>query len=231
MTSTSPSPAYNTFHQFMDLPQELRIKVYQFALTTKATLFLPLPNSDSFTFKNTALLSSSENVKKEALPVFYAVNHFHFDMIDWQTLLALDDCLIMMRHVSIEVSTLNPWITDGQLANPLNLFLHKFRQLHSFSLYIIGSFVLRGSLSPPLNSSADMLRNLGRSCKSISLILSLENENHLRGLRDAICPHDEWQQQIFNYWPHYLTGRGFGLSSRQIRVWSRTQPRCGFEDL
>ena len=79
MTSTSPSSGQTTFPRFLDLPLEVRLKVYEFTLAGTGILFpRDHAESDSIIFQGTALLHSSKKIKNEALPVFYGVNQFPF---------------------------------------------------------------------------------------------------------------------------------------------------------
>lgn len=219
----------------MDLPLEVRLKVYELALATTVTLFPRdyIRISEPIIIHGIALLLSSRNIKDEALPIFYAVNQFHSVMGENGPICTTNSSnhFDKMRYISISYES---YITPESLAKLLNKFLDEFPQLHSFSFYPDGT-----KPCPLLDSTTKAIRDLRERLKSIRVILFLEDEDededNLQDLLNVIRPHDEWRLQTCNHWPHFPTWRfdrfntpGVGV---QVRVGSTTQPVCGVEEL
>ena len=216
----------------MDLPKELRLKVYEFALATTATLLLPdnAYTSTPIIFQGIALLCSSWMIKEEALPVFYAVNKYYFHLDETGPICSTQasNHFAKMRYISISYKRL---MTPPGLAGLLNKVLDKFPQLHSFSFYMNGTWSC-----PPPDSTPKVIRDLRQRLQSMGAIFFVEdedgNDDNLQDLLDVIRPHDEWRQQICNHWPHCPTWKfdtpDVGVLSR---VWSTNRPGYGIEEL
>ena len=231
MTSISPSSAHTTFHKFMNLPLDLRLKAYEFGLTTTATLELPDDViSKPIIFQDIALLCSSRDIHNEALSVFYAVNQFHFELRgkEGKYSIGLSKHYAMMRHISIEVFL---FVFSRNLEDFAELLLtkilHNFRQLHSLCL-----FINETERYPSPDSTPEVMRDLRLRLKSISVILFVEIEeankdaDDLQELRGVIAPQDQWRQQVCNDWPHSptwtLNTPDVGLFG-YFRVWSTSR--------
>ena len=193
MASPSPSPAYNSFHRFMDLPLEVRLKVYEFALASPGSLFLPhdIGSSHPFIFQGIALLCSSRKIEEEALPVFNAANQFHFVMDENGPLCQADSShFAKMRYISVSYE--RP-ITPKQLPKFFNKVLDTFPRIHSFCFWI-------SETKPclPLDSTPAVVRHLRQRMQSISIIFLVEdktnNEDNVHYLLDVIRPHQECGQ-------------------------------------
>ena len=70
----------------MDLPAEIRDRIYQEALVQEPMLFLARVPSSTRRFKTAchqpALTKTSKTVREEALPVFYGMNTFYISTLD-----------------------------------------------------------------------------------------------------------------------------------------------------
>ena len=232
MASIFPPSARTNFHQFMDLPKELRLKVYEFALATTLTLFLPEERSNPIIFQGIGLLCSSSKIRNEALPVFYAVNQFRFHLDESGPICSThaSNHFAKMRYITISYEGS---ISSIELANILNNVLDMFPRLHSFSFY----FNLTYPRSP-LDSGPEAIRKLRQRLQKIRVILFVqdadEGENELQDYLDVIRPHEEWRQRICGDYPHSPTWR-FDTPDLgplgAFRVWSTNWPGCGVEEL
>ena len=215
----------------MDLPLEVRLEVYEFALASPVSLGLShdVGTSHPFIFQGIALFCFSRKINEEALPVFYAVNQFHFVMDENSPLCPADSShFAKIRYISVSYE--RP-ITPKQLPKFFNKVLDTFPRIHSFCFYISET-----KPCPPLESTLAVVRHLRQRMQSISIIFFVhdktESEDSVHYLLDVIRPHDEWRLQTCDHWPHFPTWRfdtpdGGGF----FRVWSIPQPRCGIKVL
>ena len=102
--------------RLLDLPLELQRIIFGYALFTKTTLRTPTEAKrygDVVIFSGTNILRVSSQIKEETLPIFYQVNHFHYEQLvegDQQghfvvvqnLPLVFHRSLHMMRHISID---------------------------------------------------------------------------------------------------------------------------------
>ena len=216
MALTKSPSAHTTFTLFNDLLPELRLKVYELALATPRALSIPaedcldwdgISEGGLSIFQGVALLRCSRKIYNEALPIFYAVNHFHFDLFaDWEgssRSIDLSNHIAMIRHIGVAALFPKFWL-DHLCASRLREFLHKFPQLHSFAFFSLRNYP-RPPL-PPLNEMAETLGELRQRCRSMTIIFDFHDEENLQRLRDVIAPHDEWQHQKDSYWHIYSIG-------------------------
>ena len=134
----------------MDLLPELRLKVYEFALATPEILsfkhedYLIRSGISAWSlsiFQGVALLRSSWKIYNEALPVFYAVNRFVFNLFAdgecSKRSTDLSNHIAMIRHIGVGAWFDEPWFSDDDCASRLNELLDMFPRLHSFYFFIL----------------------------------------------------------------------------------------------
>ena len=215
MALTKPSSTHTTFSLFNDLLPELRLKFHEFALDTPRALSIPdedclhwdgISDGGLSIFQGVAL-RCPQKIYNEALPIFHAVNHFHFDLFaDWEgssRSTDLSNHFAMIRHISVAALFPKFWL-DHLCASRLNEYLHRFPQLHSFAF-----FFLRNYPRPPLTSlheKAEILGDLRQRVRSMTIIFDFHDEDNLQRLQDVIAPHDKWQHQKDSYWHFYSIG-------------------------
>ena len=126
---SSTSPPF----RLLDLPLELQCIIFGYALFTKTTLRRPTEAKrygDVVIFSGTNILRVSSQVKEETLPIFYQVNHFHYEQvkedfhhghpIDVQDIpFDFRRSLHMMRHISIDPIQYQPWGRDRNIPSKL----------------------------------------------------------------------------------------------------------------
>ena len=123
MALTKPSSRHTTFSPFNDLLPELRLNVYKFALATPRALSIPdedcldwdvISEGVLSIFQGVAPLHSSRKIYNETLPIFYAINHFHFDLFaDWEDTsrsIDLSNHVTMIRHIGVAALLPKFWL-------------------------------------------------------------------------------------------------------------------------
>ena len=146
----------------MDLPTELRLTTYNYALSTrKGDILRPLKDlevrrsrcglwvlrrSHGPKFQNIGILMASKNVLTEALPVFYQTNGFHYSILPT---VASVQCTLphfllhlhLMQHVSIDymlhttASEINN--VDGVLSTRISSIVDGCPSLRTFTLHLL----------------------------------------------------------------------------------------------
>ena len=236
MALTTPSSTHTAFSLFNDLLPELRLKVYEFALATPGTLcfadedFLQECDISVWSLKifpGVALLRSSRKIYNEALPVFYAVNQFHFELFShWEGSgrpTDLSKHTAMIRHLSVEAWVDDTWL-DDLCASRLNELLHRSPPLHSFAFYVFRTYPRM--TCPSLNETAKTLGDLRQRLRSMTIEFNFDEEENLQRLRDAIAPQDEWQHEFGDKWHSYSIG-----PSEQAGVRDMNRSECRIEEL
>ncbi len=236
MALTTPSSTHTTFSLFNDLLPELRLKVYEFALSSPGTFFFADEDHLSLCdisvwslsiFQGVALLRSCRKIYNEALPVFYAVNQFDFELFaHWECSgrpTNLSKHTAMIRHVGVEAWVDDTWL-DDDCASRLNELLHRFPQLHSFAFSVIRTHPRM--ICPSLNETAETLGDLRQRLRSLTIMFGYDEDENLQRLRDVIAPHDGWQHQISDGWHSYSIG-----PLEQAGVRDMNRPECRIEEL
>lgn len=237
MALTKPSSAHTTFSLFNELPPELRLKVYEYALATPEILafvredYLHRGEICAWSlsmFQGVALLRSSWKIYDEALPAFYAVNHFHFELFaDWKyskPSTSLSNHIAMIRHISLGAWLDEPWLTDDLCASHLQELLYRFPRLHNLAFFVFKGYPRVPC--PSLNETAGILRDLRQRLDSMTIMVNFDDEENLQGLRDVIAPHDEWRHETGEDWHDYIVG-----PSGQAGVCDTNRPGCRIEEL
>ena len=237
MALTKPSSAHTTFSLFNELPSELRLKVYEYALATPEILSIVRKDylqpgeicawSPSI-FQSAALLRSSWKIYNEALPAFYAVNYFEFDLFaDWnysKRSTTLSNHIAMIRHIYVGAWIDKPWLTDDLCASRLKEILHRFPRLHSFAFFFYRGYPRVPC--PSLNETAETLRDLRQRLDCMTIMFNFDDDENLQGLRDVIAPHDEWRHETGEGWHGYIVE-----PSGQAGVCDTNRPGCRIEEL
>ena len=83
-----------------------------------------------------------------------------------------------------------------------------------------------GCHAPLLNETAEVLRDLRQRIKSMTIVVSLDDEENSQSLRDVIAPHDEWRQQTGEDWHSHSIG-----PSVQAGVRDTNRQGCRIEKL
>ena len=235
MALTKPSSTYTTFSLFNDLLPELRLKVYEFALASPKLLsftcegYLHQGETSAWSlsiFQGVSLLRSSWKTYNEALPVFYAVNDFHFDLeANWEHVsrsIRLSDHIAMIKSIVVVAWVDERWfIPDARRVNEL---VHLFPRLHRFMFVAFRSY--SWMTCPPLNKIAETLGDLRHRLRSMSNMFNSDDEENLKRLRDVIAPQGGWQHECGDEWHVYSIG-----PSGQVGLRDMNRPECRIEEL
>ena len=125
MRTMNPSNRRSTLLHFrlLDLPVELQCVIFGYVLFTDSTLRRASEArhyGDVVLFSGTNILQVSSRIKKETLPIFYQVNHFHYEQVE-EDVLHIDFVYVhtipsiflrslhMMRHISIDPIQMQPY--------------------------------------------------------------------------------------------------------------------------
>ena len=235
MVLTEPSSTYTTFPLFNDLLPELRLKVYEFALASPKLLsfthedYLHQGELSAWSlsiFRGVSLLRSSWKTYNEALPVFYAVNHFHFDLeANWEHVSRsthLSDHIAMIKSIVVEA-----WVDERSFipdASRVKELLRLFPRLHRFMFVAFRSY--SWMTCPPLNKIAETLGDLRHRLRSMAIMFNSDDEENLKRLRDVIAPQGGWQHAYGDEWHVYSIG-----PSGQAGVRDMNRPECRIEEL
>ena len=235
MAFTEPSSPYTTFSLFNDLLPELRLKVYEFALANPK--ILSFTNEDYLhqgeisakslsIFQGVSLLHSSWKTYNETLPVFYAVNDFHFDLeANWEHVrhsTQLSDHMAMIKSIVVEAWVDERWFIPDE--SRVNELLHLFPRLHRFMFVAFRSY--SWMTCPPLNKIAETLGDLRHRLRSMAIMFNSDDEENLKRLWDVIAPQGGWQHEYGDEWHVYSIGPSGQAGARDMN-----RPECRIEEL
>jgi len=226
MASSKETSAAVAAFPFMDLPTELRIKIYGLCLEAPKEVRLRLPAElavaqnypqrrvrPALPILDTTILRVSRGIYEEASSVFYARNRFHYttqkSVTCWPPPFSVH--LSMMRHISLEHN--EPSLCEELFKRyyvPMNdltighLVMQLVRhpaQLRRFSLYITAApnFGLNRALIMN-NANAIALRRLRARLDRLTFV-TYGPDNSLEALRMFLAPEIEWSRQKFRDWP------------------------------
>jgi len=226
MASSYANPTRSEACRFMNLPTELRIKIYEECLQSPkgVTLRLPAELADVLyypwkkvrpaqTIKDTAILRINHKSYDEALAVFYAKNRFHYlkqkDITCWPPRFAVH--LSMMRHISLEYNDIffhtehlqqhSATSDDANIECLVMQLMQHSPRLQTFSLYAI---------SPPRFSACQDQRISDAAATAVRLlkarldrltIVTYGHQDYLEAFRMAIAPGTQWRLQHLGDWP------------------------------
>lgn len=228
LSSTSPP------FRLLDLPLELQRIIFGHALYTETTLHRPTEvkrDGDVLICPATNILRVSSRIKKETLPIFYQVNHFHCDQFlevadprQYEHMPPLPPIFLrslhMISHISIHAlynsryrMIRRDFLEESVLAKAL---VHIERHASNLCTLAIHFAPLAGLWPFP----PSILRSVasGRTCISIITALcrlrarlerlSLVYFGGRRGLEkfwSNIAPLEDWTARILDSWPVTLT--------------------------
>lgn len=257
MAPTDSAPAISS-NTFMKLPPEIRLQIYSYVLSAPPGVSLRLHDElsevlwqrldKSFPSINTALFRVNHEIHDEALPTFYAQNHFHWSeddpYISWP--IQFSNNFAMMRHLSLEyrdevLRMLHVSSAAGdsdrsiereiaRLIKSANTFAVSLR---TFTLYIASvpfpgpcfDLFMNGRVAFELQKFLPRLERLS--------IVAFGTEESYTALRTAIAPSVNWWSQVFISWPEatlptaYATvtqRRAETSANKLIRAWSIPKP-------
>ena len=160
----NPPPQQRTLTSFMDLPAELRIMIYEYALPSRASLSTRIELTGENTssdpshisrlthLNDMALLCASRAIHHEALETLYKDNHFHHyvDVLMAPSTTPFSPHMYLMQHITLDFDfhvayhqrVWNfPHIVsiDNAISSQLQTIAANCRQLQIFELRLISS--------------------------------------------------------------------------------------------
>ena len=229
--------------RLLDLPVELQRIIFGYTLFTKTPLRRPTEVSrygNVVIFLGTNILRGSSQIYNETRPIFYQVNHFHFEQAledysegqcsnEYRLPLVFRRSLHMMRHLSIDPIQRLPYgqrgnwrllvcLEDVILTDILVQVGMSAPNLRTLALHF-GPFAVRYMESPFLLAKVDKLVistlcHLRARLSRLSLVYFGE-PTALTELRSNIAPLEDWTAQTLESWPVTI----YSLIIKEINKW------------
>lgn len=204
--------------RFMDLPTEIRLKVYSYALSDLG-LVIGKTECDNLRvdyrpkIRNISLLRTSKKVFTEAMPIFYELNRFHYTILRmgpsfYDNLDHFRMHLHLMQHVSINYTVYTPRWTiseaDEHVCTHVRSITNGCPRLRTFTLCLSNPFMHEDGFSASSQTALEMSRLAARlqdkTYRLEWIAIGCEWTKWMH-LRDKIAPRKDWLSYVTMEWP------------------------------